>query len=219
MLQRLDDGFDGRVGVGARADVGEHDADDVVGNACDARQAGARLGQVFGNHLRRGFEQAIGESGVEHALIGDVAADVNESDTHRVFAQRGHVERHAQGFFEAVAMRQHGAGALRIQAGVVGRDAFAQIAAHHEHAIEALHLEAHLQLEIAVLVALLRGFAGLENSAHRLQHVRGDGFGPQRVERAAGNGFFLGVEAAHRVTADARQDHAVTPHDQCEVGK
>ena len=60
------------------------------------------------------FEQAIGEPGVEHALIGDVAADVDEGDTHRVFAQRGHVERHAQGFFEAVAMRQHGAGALRI---------------------------------------------------------------------------------------------------------
>ena len=143
--------------------------------------------------LRGGFEQAIGERGVEHALIGDVAADVDERDAHGVFAQRGHVERHAQRFFEAVAMRQHGARALRIQAGVVGGRAFAEIAAHDEHAIEALHLEAHLELEVAVLVALLRGLARLEDPAHRLQHVRGDRFGPQRVEGAAGNFLFAGV--------------------------
>ncbi|HLA70936.1 MAG TPA: hypothetical protein VK624_05460, partial [Steroidobacteraceae bacterium] len=56
-----------------------------------------------------GFEQPVGQRGIEHVLIGDVAADVNEHDTHGVFAQRGHVEGHAQRFFEAITMRQHGA--------------------------------------------------------------------------------------------------------------
>ena len=49
------------VRVGARADVGEHHADDVVGDARDARQVGARFGQILGDDLRRGLEQAVGE--------------------------------------------------------------------------------------------------------------------------------------------------------------
>ena len=107
MAQRLDDGFDGRVGVGARTDVGEHHADDVVRDAREARQVGAAFGKFFEDDLGGGFEQAIGERGIEHALVGGVAADVDEHDADRVFAQRRHVERHAQRFLEAVAMRQH----------------------------------------------------------------------------------------------------------------
>ena len=97
-----------------------------------------------------------------------------ERHAHGVFTQRGHVERHAQGFFEAFAMREHRARALRIEAGVIGGRAFAEIAAHDQHAIETLHLEAHLELEIAVLVALLRALAGLEDAPRGLQNVRGD---------------------------------------------
>ena len=95
--------------------------------------------------LGGGFQQAVGQRRIEHALVGDIAADVDERDAHGVFAQRGHVQRHAQGFLEAVAMRQHGARALRIEAGVVGGGAGAEVAADHEHAVEALHLESHLQ--------------------------------------------------------------------------
>ena len=77
-----------------------------------------------------------------------------------------------------------------IQAGVVGGGAGAEIAAHHQHAVEALHLEAHLELEIALLVALLRGFAGLEDAPHGLQHMRGDRLGPQR-RASSGREFLL----------------------------
>ena len=119
-------------------------ADDVVGDAREARQVGASFGEMLGNDLGGGFEQAIGERGIEHALIGGIAAEVNQHDADRVLAQRGHVERHAQRFFEAVAMRQHRARTLRIQTGIVGGRAGAEIAAHDQHAVEALHLEAHL---------------------------------------------------------------------------
>ena len=105
------------------------------------------------------------------------------------------------------------AAALFVEAGVVGGGAGAEIAAHHQHAIEALHLEAHLELEFAILVALLRGFAGLEDAPHGLQHVRGDRLRPQVLHRAAGNFFFAAVEAAHRVAADAGKDDAVAAHD------
>ncbi len=47
MAQRLHDGFDGHVRVAARTDIGEHHADDVVGDAREARQAGAAFGKFF----------------------------------------------------------------------------------------------------------------------------------------------------------------------------
>ena len=116
MFERPDDGFDHRVGIATCAEVGEHDTDYVIGYTCNAWQAGARLRQVVGDHLGRALEQPIGERGVEDALIGDVTADVHQCDTDRIFAQCGHVERHAQRFFDAVAMRHHRAGTLRIEA-------------------------------------------------------------------------------------------------------
>ena len=98
-------------------------------------------------------------------------------------------------------------------------DPFAEIAAHDEHAVESLHLEAHLELDVAVLVALLGGLAGLENAAHGLQHVRGHLLGPQRADRASGDVFAGWVHAAHRLSADAGEDHAVAAHDERQVGQ
>ncbi len=109
---------------------------------------------------------------------------------------------------------------FRIKAGVVRRGALAEIAAHHQHAVEALHLETHLQVELAFLVALLRGLAGLQDAAHGLQHVRGDGFRPQVVSIARpGISSSSGVEAAHGVAADAGEDDAIAAHDEGEVGQ
>ena len=177
------------------------------------------FGKVFGDDLGGRFEQAIRERGVEYALVGDVAADVHERHAHRFLAQRRHVESHAQGFFEAVAMREHRTCALRIKARVIGGHAVAKIAAHDQHAIEALDLEAHLELEIAILVALLRALAGLENAARGLQDMRGDRCGQQRVQRAAGDFLFAGVQPAHRVAAYTGKDDSVAAHDQRQVGK
>jgi hypothetical protein len=174
VLERRRERVDYRIGVCTRANVGQYHADDIVGHSRNARQVGAAFRQVFDDDLGGGFEQAIRKRRVEHALIGDVAADVDQRDAHGVFTQRGHVERHAQGFFEALAMREHRTRALRIEARVIGGRAFAEIAADDQHAIETLHLEAHLELEIAVLVALLRALAGLEDAPRSLQNVRGD---------------------------------------------
>ena len=154
-------------------------------------RASARFSAIT---LRRRFEQAIGERRVEHALIGDVAADVDRAPTPTVSPRSAAMSSAMRSDFSKPSRCGSMALALlRIQAGIVGGGAFAEIAAHDQHAVEALHLEAHLELEVAVLVALLRGLARLEDSAHRLQHVRGHRFGPQRVDGAAGNFFFAGV--------------------------
>ena len=174
VLERRHECLDYRIGVCTRANVGQHHADDIVGNSRNARQVGAAFGQVFDDDLGGGFEQAIRKRRVEHALIGDVAADVDQRHAHGVFTQRGHVERHAQRFFEALAMREHRTRALRIKARVIGGRPFAEIAADDQYAIETLHLEAHLELEIAVLIALLGALAGLEDAPRSLQNVRGD---------------------------------------------
>jgi hypothetical protein len=158
-----------------------------------------------------------GPSEMFSKMIGAVAADMDQRHAHRVFAQRGHVERHAQRFLEALAVRQHRAGVLWIEPRVGRRGALAEIATHDEYAVEALHLEAHLELDVAFLVTLLRGLAGLEDAAHRLQRMSRDAFGPYRIDGAARQAGLVGVEAANRPAADAGKDDAVPAHDEGEI--
>jgi hypothetical protein len=146
---------------------------------------------------------------------------VHESDANRFLAQRRHVERHAQGLLEAVAMREHRARARRrrVEARVVRGLSLAEVTADDEHAIESLDLEAHFELELAVLVALLRGLACFQDAADRLQHVRRDGLGPQRIDGLTRDLVLGARESAHGIAADAGENDAVPAHDEREVGQ
>jgi hypothetical protein len=85
VLERRHERVNDRIGIGTRTNVGQHHTDDIVGNSRNTRQVGATLGQVFDDDLGGGLEHTIRKPRIEHALIGDVAADVDQRHAHGVF--------------------------------------------------------------------------------------------------------------------------------------